>query len=96
MHRLSILDPNNSVNDISGGTSNIILVLETFSKAFSALRTRMMELSATRFNESPSDGSILGPIFSGNYTPFTRQRERLRRLYEERWDSKVPISERLK
>ncbi|KAI9700781.1 MAG: hypothetical protein M1836_002150 [Candelina mexicana] len=84
MHRLSILDPNKSTNDISGGTSNIVLILDTFSRAYSILRSRMIDLLNTGFNEGSSDGSILRPIFSANYTPFTTQRERLRRLYEDR------------
>ncbi|KAI9719792.1 MAG: hypothetical protein M1812_003280 [Candelaria pacifica] len=102
MHRLSILDPNMSTNDISGGTRNIMTVLDTFSRTFSTLRNRMADLLDT-VTEGSADGSILRPVFSADYTPFTTQRERLRRLYEERSggnhqstserkESQVPIS----
>lgn len=83
LHRLAIIDPNRPENDISGGTRNILTILEHFSKAHRALQQRMAALSQADVTSHGTE-SILGTILAGNYSSFKTQRNRLRRLYEER------------
>lgn len=79
--RISIIDPNNSGNDISGGSSNTYTILKCFSEAYRDLQKRMGELHfmvpGARRNES-----LLKCIFGGNYTSFKLQREHLAHVYE--------------
>ncbi len=83
LHRLAIIDPNRTENDISGGTKNILTILEYFSEARRALQQRMATLSQADITTHGTE-SILGTILAGNYSSFKTQRDRLRRLYEER------------
>lgn len=83
LHRLAIVDPNRPDNDISGGTRHILTILEHFSSAHRALQQRMAALSHAEITTHGTE-SILGVILSGNYSSFKTQRNRLRRLYEER------------
>jgi non-canonical poly(A) RNA polymerase PAPD5/7 len=80
--RLCIIDPNNSANDISGGSGNTAAILQCFSQTYSDLQTRMGELQyvspAGRRNQS-----ILKCILGGNYTSFKLQREHLAHVYEK-------------
>lgn len=82
LDRLSIIDPNNPSNDISGGSANYNLVKEHFSNAHALLHRRMTELAK---GARPVEGynTILAPIFAGNYSSFERQRNFLRHLDEE-------------
>ncbi|RMJ28234.1 Topoisomerase family protein TRF4 [Aspergillus sp. HF37] len=77
--RLSIEDPNNPDNDISGGTREIELILRSFSDAHQLLRERMSALDRPR---STADSSILGPIIAANYDEYTQQRWQLRRVFD--------------
>ncbi|KAI9881239.1 MAG: hypothetical protein M1830_005525 [Pleopsidium flavum] len=83
LHRLAIIDPNRPDNDISGGTKNILTILEHFAEAHRTLQRRMAALNNADFTNK-DDESILGVILAGNYSAFETQRNRLRRLYEER------------
>ncbi|CAI7611092.1 unnamed protein product [Penicillium pancosmium] len=76
--RLTIEDPNNPDNDISGGTKEIALVFRTFSQAFTILSRRMVELA----NSEDTKGSILGSIIAANYEEYMIQRFQLREVYE--------------
>ncbi|KAM5346249.1 hypothetical protein ACJ41O_009254 [Fusarium nematophilum] len=78
MDRLSIIDPNNPGNDISGGSSNTPAILDRFHDAFNTLRDRMTELS-----RSPDGGNILEAILSGDYSSFRMQRDFLRHVHEK-------------
>lgn len=74
--RLSIEDPNNRDNDISGGTREIALVFRSFSDAYQALMQRMSSL------HSHHQGSILGAIIAANYDEYTEQRYQLRSVFD--------------
>lgn len=77
-NRLSIIDPNNPSNDISGGARNTPAILSGFSGAYITLRERMREIG-----DQPAKGGILEVIIKGNYSSFQRQRAFLRRVHEE-------------
>ncbi|KAI0839893.1 hypothetical protein F5Y06DRAFT_264950 [Hypoxylon sp. FL0890] len=74
LDRLSILDPNNPENDIAGGSGNTETILNQFSQAFATLKARMAVLAWG------GEGTILEPLFAGNYSIFQRQRDHLEHL----------------
>lgn len=76
--RLTIRDPNNHDNDISGGTREIKLIFRAFRDAYNKLLTRME--SVAEF-EDPC-ASILGTIIAANYDAYTEQRFQLRQVFE--------------
>ena len=82
LDRLSIIDPNNPSNDISGGSSNWPTISREFSHAFDVLRDRMDEVARMRPTERRT-ASILKPVLGGNYKNFEVQREYMRQLYEK-------------
>lgn len=73
---LCIIDPNRPDNDISGGSSLVREIFKEFSTAFAVLQNRMDEV----FLGINIEGSILAPLFAGDYSSYVRQREHLRRL----------------
>ncbi|KAJ5312266.1 hypothetical protein PENANT_c011G05972 [Penicillium antarcticum] len=75
--RLTIEDPNNQDNDISGGTKEISLILRTFSKAHTTLQRRVEQLASNEDHKS----SILGPIIAANFDEYIEQREQLRHVF---------------
>ncbi|KAI9375440.1 hypothetical protein BJX61DRAFT_494261 [Aspergillus egyptiacus] len=76
--RLSIEDPNNPDNDISGGTREIALIFKSFSEAYRLLKQRMISTAMSeRINES-----ILGTIIAANFDEYTEIRWQLRELFE--------------
>ncbi|TKA54896.1 hypothetical protein B0A55_13418, partial [Friedmanniomyces simplex] len=75
--RLTIIDPNNPVNDISGGSHEIDTVLNAFRHAHAALQRRLAQVHAGQKVED----SILGCMWGGNYTSFIRQREKLSMIH---------------
>ncbi|KAJ6000942.1 hypothetical protein N7481_001351 [Penicillium waksmanii] len=75
--RLTIEDPNNTDNDISGGTRAIDLILRTFASAHTTLKNRMEHLALVR---GPNK-SILGPIIAANFEKYTEQHNQLRRVF---------------
>jgi non-canonical poly(A) RNA polymerase PAPD5/7 len=75
--RLTIEDPNNQDNDISGGTKEISLILRTFSKAHTTLMNRMQQLAYCENHQS----SILGPIIAANFDEYIEQREQLHHIF---------------
>ncbi len=74
--RLSIIDPNNPENDISGGSGGIESITAAFRDAFKKLQREM----ATLARDPRPFGSILKPIFGGDYSSFIVQRAHLERL----------------
>ncbi|KAH7309661.1 hypothetical protein B0I35DRAFT_397716 [Stachybotrys elegans] len=76
--RLSIIDPNNSANDIAGGSSNTPAILARFHDAYDMLVTRMRDMS-----QDPHQGGILDVIFQGDYSSFRMQRDYLRHVHEK-------------
>ncbi|KAJ4150409.1 hypothetical protein LMH87_011161 [Akanthomyces muscarius] len=76
--RLSIIDPNNSENDISGGSSNAATIFARFGDTFNTLRDRMTEVA-----RDPSCGGILDVIMKGDYSSFRQQRGFLKRVHEQ-------------
>ncbi|KAI6416975.1 hypothetical protein MCOR20_000656 [Pyricularia oryzae] len=78
--RLSIIDPNNPENDISGGSGNIRTIKAAFSQAHDLLRERVATL--TRSPNKQAFSSLLEPIFGGNYTSFEDQRDHLYKLWQ--------------
>ncbi|OHE96309.1 hypothetical protein CORC01_08381 [Colletotrichum orchidophilum] len=81
--RISVIDPNNPANDISGGSSNAGRILEEFSIAHEMLKKRMGEL-AQAGSRARRPASILETIYAGNYSSFRHQRAHLRQLYDSR------------
>ena len=81
--RLSIIDPNRPENDISGGTKKIDVILQLFSEALDALKTRMKELQSSTRPRGRESQSILAPMLGGTYKLFDEQREHLRQLHRE-------------
>lgn len=75
--RLTIIDPNNSLNDISGGSHRIEAVLDCFRRAHAQLQRRLAQIH----HGQDVDGSILGCFWGGNYTSFIHQREKLSLLH---------------
>ncbi|KAH9232276.1 hypothetical protein K456DRAFT_37518 [Colletotrichum gloeosporioides 23] len=80
--RLSVIDPNNPANDISGGSSNAGRILGEFRYAYQRLQKRMAELSQLGSRASQPT-SILEAIYAGNYSSFRNQRAHLRRLHDQ-------------
>ncbi|CAM1502490.1 Fc.00g044740.m01.CDS01 [Cosmosporella sp. VM-42] len=76
--RLSIIDPNNPSNDISGGSSNTNAILARFHDAYNVLRERMREVA-----RNPEKGSILEVLLKGDYSSFRMQRDYLRHVHEK-------------
>ncbi|KAK1546193.1 hypothetical protein CPAR01_00160 [Colletotrichum paranaense] len=81
--RISVIDPNNPANDISGGSSNAGRILEEFSIAHQMLKKRMVQL-AQAGPRADGPASILETIYAGNYSSFRHQRAHLRQLYDSR------------
>ncbi|EKV05577.1 Topoisomerase family protein TRF4, putative [Penicillium digitatum Pd1] len=81
--RLTIEDPNNRDNDISGGTKEIGLIFRAFSNAHTALKNRMEYLALVQ----GSNKSILEPIIAANFDEYIEQRFQLRQVFmtEERF-----------
>ncbi|GFP54994.1 hypothetical protein ACSS6W_002912 [Trichoderma asperelloides] len=77
--RLSIIDPNNPANDISGSSSNTEGVLSRFHDAYLTLRDRMQQVG-----NDPKCGGILDVLFKGDYSSFRMQRTFLQHIYEKR------------
>lgn len=74
---LTIIDPNNPSNDISGGSREVHTVFEVFRKAHSQIMQRMDKIVRGKEVEV----SILGCVLGGNYNSFIKQRNRLYKLY---------------
>ncbi|KAK1675832.1 hypothetical protein BDP55DRAFT_693893 [Colletotrichum godetiae] len=81
--RISVIDPNNPANDISGGSSNAGRILEEFSIAHQMLKKRMVQLGQAG-TRADGPASILETIYAGNYSSFRHQRAHLRQLYDSR------------
>lgn len=79
LDRLSIIDPNNESNDVSGSSKNYDCVARGFRHAFDALKQRLAELAELSVEER-TNASVLDAIIGGNYERFERQREYLRQL----------------
>ncbi|KAI8945051.1 hypothetical protein F4801DRAFT_569646 [Xylaria longipes] len=85
LDRLSIIDPNNPENDISGGSSSYHVIKHCFAEAYDALRTAMKQ-SASEPPSTSSDRAkktLLYPLFAGNYSQFELQRQWLQKLDSE-------------
>ncbi|KAL3478230.1 hypothetical protein BJX99DRAFT_245725 [Aspergillus californicus] len=76
--RLSIEDPNNPDNDISGGTREISVVFQAFSDAYRALDERMVSMAMS----DRTDESILGMIIAANFDEYTELRWQLREIFD--------------
>ncbi|TEA17765.1 Non-canonical poly(A) RNA polymerase PAPD5 [Colletotrichum sidae] len=81
LNRLSVIDPNNPANDISGGSSNAGRILDEFRIAHHMLQQKMTELSQLG-SRAKRPKSILETIYAGNYSSFRHQRAHLRKLYD--------------
>ena len=76
--RLAIIDPNDSNNDISGGSRNIMLVFDKFSEAHSEISKALKHRNRK---------SLLNWMLGGDYATFLWQRSHLRNLYKKTWGS---------
>lgn len=79
MDRLSIIDPRNPSNDISGGSSNWPAIAQQFADAYTVLVRRMAELAKVD-REVHGYNTILAPLFAGNYSSFRIQREYMEKV----------------
>ena len=77
---LSIIDPNDSTNDIAGGSRNTAGIMYSFAEAYGFLQRRMREVSKMD-GTARKNASLLSVIFEGNYSSFRVQREHLRALH---------------
>jgi non-canonical poly(A) RNA polymerase PAPD5/7 len=71
---LSIRDPNNPANNISGGSSKAKYVFQLFSDAYDSLQDKLstFDLSGT---------SILEAIIGGNYESYRIHRDHIRQIH---------------
>lgn len=76
--RLTIIDPNNAWNDVSGGSRNVLEALDCFRDHFFDLQRRLGEVYAGKQTLK----SILGCVWSGDYSSFEQQRQICKRLYD--------------
>lgn len=76
--RLSIIDPNNPANDISGGSSNFPQIKACFAEAHKLLQERI-----ERIARGEKHNSILEVILGGNYAMFREQRNYLRKVHRK-------------
>lgn len=75
--RLSIIDPHRPENNISGGTHEIELILQSFSDAHNMLQERLDELNELETNNF----SLLEELVGGNFYAYDLQRDVLSQLY---------------
>lgn len=76
--RLSIEDPNNADNDVSGGTREIALIFRAFSEAYQRLKERMISTATA----GQTQASILEAIIAANYEEYTEQRWQLKQVFD--------------
>lgn len=76
--RLSIIDPNNPSNDISGGSQNYPQIKACFAEAHKLLQERI-----ERVARGEKHNSILEIILGGNYAMFREQRNYLRKVHRK-------------
>ncbi|KAL4990475.1 hypothetical protein BDW68DRAFT_154297 [Aspergillus falconensis] len=76
--RLSIEDPNNPDNDISGGTREIALIFKSFAEAFRLLKDRLVSAAVS----GKTNESILGTIIAANFDEYTELRWQLREVFD--------------
>lgn len=74
--RLSIIDPNNPANDISGGSQNYPQIKACFAEAHKLLQERVERVARGQKHDS-----ILETILGGNYAQFREQRNYLRKVH---------------
>ncbi|KAI1324727.1 hypothetical protein F5Y16DRAFT_380212 [Xylariaceae sp. FL0255] len=86
LDRLSIIDPNNPDNDISGGSSNYWVIKDRFAEAYKLLRDRMerFALAGLQTKALSSQDTLLYPLIGGKYSNFIEQREYLEKLAAHR------------
>ncbi|KAL9097358.1 MAG: hypothetical protein Q9163_006360, partial [Psora crenata] len=72
--RIAIMDPNLPDHDISGGSRNVLAVLDRLSRAHTEILAAM---------KTPSRISLLDWMLGGDYENFRWQRNHLRQLYDE-------------
>lgn len=86
-NNLTIIDPNNPDNDISGGSRNINQVLGCFRSAHAAIQRRLAQIDSGKDVE----GSILECVLGGNYSSFMRQRNKLSMIHRGHEVSPPPV-----
>ncbi|KAK3381938.1 hypothetical protein B0H63DRAFT_216499 [Podospora didyma] len=84
--RFSIIDPNDSSNDIAGGSSNTPAIVASFQEAHRLLSERMAKSGDLSPKDTPA--SILKVILAGNYSSFRNQRKHLENLAKRRQPAK--------
>ncbi|KAF5855498.1 hypothetical protein ETB97_009106 [Aspergillus alliaceus] len=77
--RLSIEDPNNPDNDVSGGTREIALIFRSFRDAYRLLKDRLISMAMSGDHQS----SILESIIAANYDEYAEQRWQLRQVFQK-------------
>ena len=78
---LHVIDPNDPSNNISRSSYGVRQVFNAFASGFTALEARMREVHAAEFDERKH--GVLGAIMGANYEVMEKQREIMRKVYEE-------------
>ncbi|KAK5957114.1 hypothetical protein OHC33_001483 [Knufia fluminis] len=79
MNRLMIIDPNRPDNNITGGSSEILRIVELFSRTHEILMARLDEFANPQ-QRNPGF-SFLGEFIGGNFAAYQEQRRSLHRVY---------------
>ena len=82
--RLTIIDPNRSSNNISGGTRLIEVIFQCFSDALTTLQSALAQASDSQAGTS----SILATILGSDFELYESQRDA---LYELHYGTKRPM-----
>lgn len=77
--RLTIVDPMNDANDISGGSRNVLAIFDIFRTVRNSIQARLDDFKEDRH----STGSILGCALAGDYSHFVQQRKWMSDVWDD-------------
>ncbi|KAH7028189.1 uncharacterized protein B0I36DRAFT_365291 [Microdochium trichocladiopsis] len=83
LDRLSIIDPNNPDNDISGGSSNTRTIMKNFADAAALLKRHMADMASSKRHGKHAYRPLLEPLLGGKYSQFQIQRDWIHKLAVE-------------
>ena len=79
LDRMMIVDPNRPDNNITGGSSEILRILDLFSRTHQILTTRLDDFADPQ--QRNSSFSFLGDLIGGNFAAYQQQRRSLHCVY---------------
>ncbi|KAF4550968.1 Nucleotidyltransferase domain-containing protein [Elsinoe fawcettii] len=80
--RLLIVDPNNSANDVSGGTSKIPQIFRLFQDLHKRLGSQL-SMARAMYQDTRQKSCILRCMLDSGFDAYHYQRERLRKKYDQ-------------